>query len=161
MTNEQLEQTFRLMRASQREYEYPYFRVNRDVPLVSTPPKSWCCVTVDKSRNYFPRHWCVLKHCSQFSILCCTVQVVVKWLGLSLACAEYGPRCKGLCTRLCGRASAEAVGGGAGGGVGWLLLVCMHAPLLPGPIFNSFISGRVQGIISADAVSIKSPYRQS
>lgn len=47
------------------------------------------------------------------------------------------------------------------GGAEELLLVCVQAPLLPGPIHSSFISGRVGGIISAHAFSINNAYRQS
>lgn len=62
------------------------------------------------------------------SLASCAVQVVVKWLGLSLACAEYAP----WCTRLCGWASAEAVGGWVGGGwrEGWAL-ISVHARTSP------------------------------
>ena len=71
--NEQIKQTFRLMREILREYQH--FRLSGDSPWVPAhPPKSGCCVTVDNGRNDFPHHWCVHECAcgSQFSISYCT-----------------------------------------------------------------------------------------
>lgn len=55
------------------------------------------------------------------------------------------------CVCLCGHVKIMSICRWAG----VLLLACMQAPRLPGPIHSSFISWRVGGIISTDAFSVK------
>lgn len=83
------------------------------------------------------------------SLASCTVHLVGN--NLDHFKYEHGPSCIGLDVCLCGHVKIMSICRWAG----VLLLACMQAPRLPGPIHSSFISWRVGGIISTDAFSVK------